>query len=311
MAIMFGGEEIAGAFKGDPGDIGPFAFHIDANGHLIMDYEGNTAPDASIDNNGHLILSLNGQSSDVGKITDPTFSKWRANKNYLDNWYFVGGGSQKLISNAWRRICFPINQRGQTTSPKAEAYFIDRWANNNQGQIELTDNGLDISSDASCGIYQNVPIFGFLGRTVTFSALREHTLKSVTITLPSVYSGSWERLIEQYGLIIDMLGSNRFRVQVQNSSYNELLLAVKLEFGTEQTLCHNEGTDANPVWVLNELPNFAEELLKCQRTFQVFRSYSARPDYGCDARPPMVSDSPATGTITIDGVTYYTLTANI
>ncbi|MBP5445345.1 MAG: hypothetical protein J6Y28_04150 [Acholeplasmatales bacterium] len=41
------------------------------------------------------------------------------------------------------------------------------------------------------------------------------------------------------------------------------MVAVKLELGTEQTLCHNEGTDANPVWVLNEIPNYEEELFKC------------------------------------------------
>jgi hypothetical protein len=36
--------------------------------------------------------------------------------------------------------------------------------------------------------------------------------------------------------------------------------AVKLELGTEQTLAHQE----NGTWVLNEIPDYEEELVKCQ-----------------------------------------------
>ena len=39
--------------------------------------------------------------------------------------------------------------------------------------------------------------------------------------------------------------------------------AVKLEVGSSQTLAHQE----NGVWVLNDVPNYAEELAKCQRYF--------------------------------------------
>ena len=41
----------------------------------------------------------------------------------------------------------------------------------------------------------------------------------------------------------------------------ENIVAVKLELGTQQTLAHQE----NGVWVLNEIPDYAEQLLKCQR----------------------------------------------
>lgn len=52
--------------KGDKGDNGvavatdgAYAFNVDANGHLILSYTGNTAPNFSIDQNtGHLILTL-------------------------------------------------------------------------------------------------------------------------------------------------------------------------------------------------------------------------------------------------------------
>jgi hypothetical protein len=36
--------------------------------------------------------------------------------------------------------------------------------------------------------------------------------------------------------------------------------AVKLEFGTEQTLAHKE----NNTWILNEIPDYEFELLRCK-----------------------------------------------
>ncbi len=50
--------------KGDTGvgvtvaTTGSYAFYVDANGHLILNYTGDEAPDFSIDENGHLILNF-------------------------------------------------------------------------------------------------------------------------------------------------------------------------------------------------------------------------------------------------------------
>ena len=41
------------------------------------------------------------------------------------------------------------------------------------------------------------------------------------------------------------------------------MVAAKLEFGSSQTLAHKEGSK----WVLNEIPDYATELAKCQRYF--------------------------------------------
>ena len=43
---------------------------------------------------------------------------------------------------------------------------------------------------------------------------------------------------------------------------------MKLELGHRQTLAHKE----NNVWVLNEIPDYATELAKCQRYLRVFES---------------------------------------
>ena len=51
-------------------------------------------------------------------------------------------------------------------------------------------------------------------------------------------------------------------------SYTNKIVAAKLELGDTQTLCHQE----NGVWVLNEIPNYAEELAKCQRYLYVIKN---------------------------------------
>jgi hypothetical protein len=47
---------------------------------------------------------------------------------------------------------------------------------------------------------------------------------------------------------------------VKRGAGNGIIEAVKLELGPEQTLAHWDGTK----WVLNELPDYDEELAKCQ-----------------------------------------------
>ena len=48
-----------------------------------------------------------------------------------------------------------------------------------------------------------------------------------------------------------------YRIEVNGGQY----VAVKLELGDQQTLAHQE----NGVWVLNEIPDYGEQLAMCQR----------------------------------------------
>lgn len=80
------------------------------------------------------------------------------------------------------------------------------------------------------------------------------------------------------------------------------IIAAKLECGPLQTLAHLEAG----AWVLNSVPDYPTELLKCQRFFQIYRTQSLRPTYGADFRPPMATAQPTLGTISIGGTTYYT-----
>lgn len=191
--------------------------------------------------------------------------------NILDNWYFVGGGSQNGNGR------FPINQK-EATSQTAAGYFCDRWRKATaDGSTSLTTNGMVIVGSGSSYNYMNQPIeFSdrLFGKQVTVSMLNTSgALASVTATLPSTLPSGYT----DYG-VSSAIGNVRITISGQPSYfYVEMycqatsstpIQAVKLELGPNQTLARQVGS----TWVLNEIPHYATELLKCQRHMMVFHS---------------------------------------
>lgn len=184
-------------------------------------------------------------------------------KNLLDNWYFDGGGSQQEGQH------FPINQRGLTTYSGA-VHIVDRWMLTG-GSASILSNGISV---ANAGIRQWVPASKIIdGATYTISALTEYGLKVGTGTLSSSVSG-WQFSTDSINgwVAIGQYDSGRYDFRITGAQRN---IAAKLELGPRQTLCHNEGTAENPVWVLNEVPDFQEELSKCQKYFFAFNAEGA------------------------------------
>ena len=60
------------------------------------------------------------------------------------------------------------------------------------------------------------------------------------------------------------------------TAQGKTIRAVKLELGTEQTLAHQE----NGVWVLNEIPDYGEQLRRCQRYYQRLKASSGYMRFG-------------------------------
>lgn len=236
--------------------------------------------------------------------------------NLLDNWYFVGGGTSDA---------FPVNQKGTTTS-SANGYTIpDRWKISTSGTVTVKSDCVNFStSGSSYKRYMQVLPSGIVevGKTYTisfflkvnsisgtaylrFNYLTNSVMPSALAALPST-AGTY-LITLTYTVPEGYSGPYSIEILVSNNSTSQIdadIYAAKLELGDTQTMCHNEGTDANPVWVLNEIPIFSEELLKCQRCYQLFRTSSLRPTYPEDFRPVMRT-TPTFGTISINGTTYY------
>lgn len=175
---------------------------------------------------------------------------WPCNPNLLDNWCFLPG--------------FVVNQRGQTSYSGA-GYGIDRWFNETTATVVLTEDGLSVTG-AQVTV-QKIPRDFYeqiRGNVFTVSILfSDNTLETS--------SGVWDNT---HPIVTAFQGGN-FRCQAfdeanvfetgrleTNSTFTKSIVAVKLELGDQQTLAHQ---DADGNWVLNEIPNYAELLARCQR----------------------------------------------
>lgn len=164
---------------------------------------------------------------------------------------------------------------------------MDRWKllqwNADEVAAKLKKTGLNISCSAeskpnSTYIEENID-FPFAGKTVTFSAIISEINKNSNILslflranntlLHSCPIKSTGLVSTTYTFANDFNGIVGFEIGQGGSeggfgSCDFTLLAVKVELGSAQTLAHKEGDK----WVLNEIPDFGEQLRRCQRYFQ-------------------------------------------
>ena len=196
-----------------------------------------------------------------GSVISAKARPW--NRNLLDNWYFGA----------------PVNQRGKTVYSGA-GYGIDQW------KAEAVTPNVTIIKDGYIELSQNALIeqileepYSLCEKQVTASILLTTGLYTFTTTIPSKE--------ELSAVTADKnLGNTHFVVNGNDVGYIDLLhtkahntmlrlrafegytvgvIAVKLELGSQQTLAHQE----NGVWVLNEIPDYGEELTKCMRYLQI------------------------------------------
>lgn len=128
----------------------------------------------------------------------------------------------------------PVNQRDVSGTISGAGYFLDRWKLVS-GSVTINTDGITLN-----GTMQQVLETAPVG-TVTASALTQTGVGEVVPTYDSASK------------------------TVTVTADGKKLVAVKLEMGPQQTLAHQEGG----VWVLNEIPDYGEELTKCMRYLQV------------------------------------------
>lgn len=187
------------------------------------------------------------------------------NPNLLDNWYFLK----------------PVNQQGQMewlSSASVNVPCVDRW--NWWGQYEagstlkLLGDGLQlIGKPEATGLYQaisqkiekdRVPV----GATVTLSALvKAEVDANVLLSIGAqsyqgvaVPANTWTLIAAVFN-VPSVEQTHNISIQRNTAGATFTVKAVKLELGSQQTLAHQE----NGEWVMNEIPNYGEQLRRCQR----------------------------------------------
>ena len=208
---------------------------------------------------------LNGLQIYEGKYTGPqrdAHFDWQTNPDLIDNPYFIGGGTSGK---------FPINQRRLTTYTGA-GYGIDRWRTTDNSHVVAIQS--DHIESIGVGLFQQYceATHPAMGKTVTLSMLGYASAANKATLRFSNNSGGGATanigttlgLYKVTGTLGIGDGQPRLgAVFTNDASVTIYIYAMKLELGSEQTLAHQE----NGVWVLNEIPDYGEELRKCQRRY--------------------------------------------
>lgn len=169
-------------------------------------------------------------------------------------------------------------------------YTVDRWGILNNVTATLQNASLNIAyTESGWNLYTFLDNVLIPGTTYTLSCLYkasgnpirlvctwgtnkffyneqapisdDWTLAEITGTIPA------DATIDINEIVVQSLGSG---------AGNFSLKAIKLELGSTQTLAHQE----NGVWVLNEVPEYGDQLRRCQRyQFEVFNRTFAGQGY--------------------------------
>nr|DAF15940.1 MAG TPA: tail protein [Caudoviricetes sp.] len=168
------------------------------------------------------------------------------NPKILDNWYWGN----------------PVNQRGQTsyTGTDFATYSIDRWLCH--GSMHLSNGEIEVSREGSpygYGYFLQKLGCSIDGKTVTASVLTSDGV----LRWGTLVATSEEQIVPgtDDGLSALKVSSSSFKFSIGSTDNVYKIIAVGLELGSQQTLAHQE----NGVWGLNEIPDYGEQLRRCQR----------------------------------------------
>lgn len=234
----------------------------------------------------------------------------------------VGCNANLLRNGTFADGCI-VNQRGKT-SYAGTGYGVDMWYTTGATlSVDVTAEGVKLyknDATANPAWAQALETDAAVGQTVTVSMLYKGNGEGASLrvaqsggiaTLSNV--SDWTLVQKTFTLEKWSVGTLQDRAIVaiqcfENMAANQGLYikAIKLELGEQQTLAHQE----NGAWVLNELPDYGGELLRCQRYYQVYTTAAARPAKALDCRPVMRTD-PAQSTVSVGGATLYANSAEL
>lgn len=129
----------------------------------------------------------------------------------------------------------PVNQRDVSGTISSAGYFLDRW--------KLVSGSVTINMDG-------ITLHGTMQQVL-------ETAPPGTVTASALTPAGVGEVVPSY---------NSANKTVTVTAAGEKLVAVKVELGTEQTLAHQDSSGA---WVLNEIPDYGEELIRCMRYLQI------------------------------------------
>lgn len=161
-------------------------------------------------------------------------------------------------------------------------YAIDRWllGSEQSNVMEITDGGIHVSyQQPGWNVIQKLKNVLCKGNTYTFSVVYKSTLpvRLVVTWGDGKYFFNESSPATSEWALVTITGTvpNNAEITYEQVTFQPLgsvagtfdIKAAKLELGQTQTLAHQE----NGQWVLNEVPEYGEQLRRCQRyQFEAF-----------------------------------------
>lgn len=183
---------------------------------------------------------------------------------------------QNLFVNGFFQV-WQVNSGGSYSGVPANVYVCDCWrilsSDGSKTNVfqKVDPSGIKNVSGANCTMTQFLTgASSYNGKTLTYSRLKLLSSGEQEMTVVTKTASGWTDttdIISQFGT-----GSNHRWINP-----GETVLGAKLEFGDKQTLAHK---DSSGTWVLNEVPSYTVELMRCRRFLSVCRgvNYFHRAD---------------------------------
>ena len=243
-------------------------------------------------------VTLTGENIAVSG-TDPTpisgAVKYRTNPNLLDNWFFgrpvnqrggyyvlagkpyyleyptISGYTSAPVKATPQGSYYNIIIDGVTYAVNASdvipgyctiGYTVDRWKLDIGEAVTLEDGCICLKKSGTYWGEYFDDFDQFIGMTLTGSVLlSDGTLRTGSFVYNGLLNQGQTFFSSELGFYIQSLSSSITQCEINSLVDNVKIKAVKLELGNTQTLAHKE----NGVWVLNEVPDYGEQLARCQR----------------------------------------------
>ena len=209
--------------------------------------------------------------------TDSTYQPFAMTNQQMTP-YVQAISNPNLLDNPW----FTVNQRGQSSYvvvTGSNVVTVDRW-HKFGGTVNVVDSGVELStSDSSADgnfyseyLLSEMEYNHLLGKTVTLSIKIGDNVYSKSAIMPSSLTSGWKTVITitcpnsvRAMLVLSPSSTNRLQIaiHVPKDGNTYIIRAVKLELGSVSTLA------------MDTAPNYASELLKCQRYFYRMKSNSS------------------------------------
>ena len=160
-----------------------------------------------------------------------------------------------------------------------QGYGIDRWKIGSNGTLTIQNGYITFSSNDEISRNLEEYLEGLPAGTYTLSALVENGAgaRLVAGANDTYYNANISDDSKQVvSVMFVKTTTGPFTAYLQCPNKAVSWFSVKLELGTQQTLAHQE----NGVWALNEIPDYGEQLRRCQRYYQRLKASSGYMRFG-------------------------------